>query len=270
MKGSRAKVLLAFGATCLASAVLASGAMAHDKHRERGKVKIATTNALKVEVRGLITALTPATADVPGTPVVPGTPGSITVTAAPGTAGFAWTCIVPVGIDVSAFAQNSRVKAVCRSTATGLVLTKLRHKDKGDKVKIEARGTVAAGYTGAVGSLVGVNVVVTGVTDPITCGITDRTKIKGAPIAAGDTVKVECKSKNGAIVAKKIKKKVAKVEAKGALTLGTGTVTVGTVVCAIPLGMTLPAGAVNGAIVEIKCLGTPPVLATIELEDDDD
>ncbi len=255
---SRSKVLLAFGAACLSTAVLASGAMAHDKHRERGKMHIKGTNALKVEVRGLIQSITP--------PAAPGGTGSIVLTAGAGP-GLTWTCITPAGADLSMFTNwTLRVKAVCRSTADGLVLTKLRHKDKGDKVKVEARGLVSAISDTSITVQPG-----TGLPD-VTCAIGLKTKIKGAPIVPlVDTVKIECKSKNGVLTAKKIKKKVAKVEAKGALTIGIGTVTVGAVTCAVPnplpLGMVLPAA---GSIVEIKCLGTPPVLAKIELEDDDD
>lgn len=270
---SRSKVLLAFGAACLSTAVLASGAMAHDKHREKlGEISGKNSTALKVEVRGLIVA--PLTAPL-GT-----TPGSITVSAGAG-AGLTWTCAIAPGTDVSMFAATNRVKAKCRSTETGLVLTKLRHKDYGDKVKVKARGV--ATFTAATTTLPlapATVSVLTGVLGqgPVVCAVTDRTRLEGNPIS-GDTVKVECKSKDGVLTAKKIQKKVVKVKAKGILAVTmTGpvatSVTVGTgltaVTCAIPTGMTLPTGAVNGAFVEIKCLGTPPMLAKIEVEDDGD
>lgn len=281
---SRSKVLLAFGAACLSTAVLASGAMAHDKHREKlGEISGKNSTALKVEVRGLITALTAPTAAVAAvgtTPAVLAAPGSITVTAGAG-AGLTWTCAIAPGTDVSMFAATNRVKAKCRSTETGLVLTKLRHKDYGDKVKVEARGV--ATFTAATTTLPVAPAtvsVLTGVLGqgPVVCTITDKTRMEGNPIS-GDMVKVECKSKDGVLTAKKIEKKVVKVKAKGVLAVTmTGpvatSVTVGTgltaVTCAIPAGMTLPTGAVNGAFVEIKCLGTPPMLAKIEVEDGDD
>ncbi len=269
---SRSKVLLAFGAACLSTAVLTSGAMAHDKHREKlGEISGKNRTALKVEVRGLIVA--PLTAPL-GT-----TPGSITVSAGAG-AGLTWTCAIAPGTDVSMFAATNRVKAKCRSTETGLVLTKLRHKDYGDKVKVEARGVATFTAATTIPVAPATVSVATGVLGqgPVVCAVTDKTRLKGNPIS-GDTVKVECKSKDGVLTAKKIQKKVVKVEAKGVLAVTlTGTVatsvTVGTgltaVTCAIPTGMTLPTGAVNGAFVEIKCLGTPPMLAKIEVEDGDD
>lgn len=259
---SRSKVLLAFGAACLSSAVLASGAMAHDKHREKlGKISGKNSTALKVEVRGLIGAL----AAPAGT-----TPGSITVSAGAG-AGLTWTCAIAPGTDVSLFAPTNRVKAKCRSTETGLVLTKLRHKDHGDKVKVEARGAATFSAVGVLPATVTVDTLVIGQT-PVTCAVTDRTRLRGNPVT-GDTVKVECKSKNGVLTAKKIQKKVVKVEAKGtlAITPAAGavpaSVTVNGVTCSVPADMVLPA---VGTFVEIKCLGTPAMLAKIEVEDDDD
>jgi hypothetical protein len=136
-----------------------------------------------------------------------------------------------------------------------------------DKVEVEARGTVVT-FTAAAGLVAGSIVVHTGVlgqTD-LTCAVTDRTRVRTAPVT-GDTVQVECKSKDGVLTAKKIKVKVAKVEAKGALTINADTtITVDGVTCSVPAGMTLPAA---GTFVEIKCLGTPPVLAKIEADDND-
>ena len=271
---SRSKILWAFGATCLTTAVLASGAMAHDKHREKlGEISGKNSTALKVEVRGVITAIT-----APGAPVAPattGTPGSITVTAGVG-AGLTWTCAIAPGTDVTMFAATNRVKAKCRSTETGLVLTKLRHKDHGDKVKVEARGVATFAAATTVPLAPATVSVATGVLGqgPVVCAVTDKTRLKGNPIS-GDTVKVECKSKDGVLTAKKIQKKVVTVKAKGtlAITPAAGavpaSVTVNGVTCSVPAGMTVDP-TLAGKFVEIKCLGTPAVLAKIELEDEDD
>ena len=255
---SRSKVLLAFGATCLSTAILASGALAHNKHREGGDLSSKGTKALKVEVRGAIKSINAATAT---------TPLSITLTAAgttsPAPVGFEWTCAIPTGADISLFTVGARVKAKCRSAeGTGLTLTKLRHKDKGDKVKVEARGTVSVLTATSITVQPG-----TGLPD-VTCAIGPNTKVKGSPVVLGQA-KIECKSKDGVLTAKKIAEKVVEVEAKGLLTIDTvaGRVTVGTVVCSIPAGTTVDP-TLAGKFVEIKCLGTPPVLAKIELEDD--
>jgi hypothetical protein len=262
---SRSKALLALAAAALSAGVVTSSAVAHGGHRENlGKISKKGSNALKVEVRGAIKTLTPPTAT---------TPGSITLTAAgtttPAPAGFEWTCSIPPGSDVSAFAVGTRVKAKCRSAAdTGLTLTRMRHKDKGDKVKVEARGTVDA-YTAAAGTTPGSITVNTGVTGqaPVTCAVTDRTRLRDTPVV-GSTVKVECKSKDGVLTAKKIKTQVAKVKARGTLVINAdGSVTVGAATCTVPAGTTLPPA---GTLVEIKCTGTPAVLSRIEVEDDDD
>ena len=271
---TRSKTLLALWAGCLVTGVFATGAVAHEGHGGKlGKVSKGKS-ALKVEIRGSITAINPT---VDGT-------GSITVTVNPPPAAppvvtlmeitpgpISFTCMIPAGTDPTAlavFTTGVHVKAKCRSTDTGLVLTKLRMTDSTrDKVEVEARGTVVT-FTAAAGLVAGSIVVHTGVlgqTD-LTCAVIDRTRIRTVPVA-GDTVQVECKSKGGVLTAKKIKVKVAKVEAKGALTINTdGTITVDTVTCSVPVGMTLPAA---GTFVEIKCLGTPPVLAKIEADDND-
>ncbi len=264
---SRSKVLLAFGATCLSTAVLASGALAHNKHREGGEMSSKGTKALKVEVRGVITNIT--------APATPGATGLITLSAG-SAAGFTWTCATPAGADLTMFTDfTKRVKATCRSAVgTGLTLTKLRHKDHGDKVKVKARGTITFSALGVLPATVTVDTGVTGQV-PVVCAVTDKTRLRGNPIT-GDTAKVECKSKNGVLTAKKIEKKVVKVEARGTLAIATtGTpavpvsVTVNGVTCSVPAGTVLP--AVN-SFVEIKCIGAAPnsVLAKIEVEDGDD
>lgn len=277
---SRSKVLLAVGVACLSSAVMASGALAHGGHREKlGKMSKKGSSALKIEVRGAIKSITAPTATAPGSitftvapaaaPTVPPAP------AAPAPAPVEWTCAIPAGSDVSAFKALDRVKAKCRSTAdTGLTLTRLRHKDRGDKLKVEAKGNVTA-YTALAGTTAGTITVDAAVTGqaPVTCQVTDRTRVRGTAPAAGATgaAEVECKLKNGVLTAKKIKFKTAqlpKVEAKGPWTsTAPGSITVATVTCAVPAGTTLPAPT---AIVEIKCVGTPLTLTKLEVEDDDD
>ena len=262
---SRSKVLLAVAVAAVSTSVVASSALAHGGHREKlGKISKKGSTALKVEVRGTITLLTPPSATAPG---------SITLSAA-GTAlaapaGFEWTCAIPAGSDVSTFAQGNRVKAKCRSAeGTGLTLTRLRHKDKGDKVKVEARGTVAA-FTAASGTTAASITINTGVTgqDPVICAVTDRTRMWTMPTVGG-TAKVECKSKNGVLTAKKIKARGAELKAKGTLTINAdGSITVASATCTVPTGTALPP---KGTFVEIKCAGTPAVLTKIEVEDDDD
>ena len=270
---TRSKTLLALWAGCLVTGVFATGAVAHEGHGGKlGKVSKGKS-ALKVEIRGSITAITPA---VDGT-------GSITITVNPPPAAppvvtlmeitpgpISFTCMIPAGTDpaaLTAFTMGVHVKAKCRSADTGLMLTKLRMTDSTrDKVEVEARGTVVS-FAAAAGLVAGSIVVDTAVVGqtPLTCAVTDRTRVRTVPVA-GDTVQVECKSKDGVLTAKKIKVKVAKVEATGALTINPDTtITVDAVTCSVPVGMTLPAA---GTFVEIKCLGTPPVLAKIEADDD--
>lgn len=261
----KSKVLVSLGIACLSTAVVAGGALAHGGHREKlGKISKKGNAALKIEVRGAIKALTPATGTAPGSITLS---GAGTTTPAP--AGSEWTCAIAAGSDVSEFKVGDRVKAKCQSAAdTGLTLTRLRHKDHGDRVKVAARGKVTA-FTAAAGATAGTITVDTGVTgqSPVTCAVTAMTRIRGN-VAVGGTVKAECKLKDGVLTAKSIAEKVPQVEAKGTLTINAnGSVTVNGVTCTVPAGMTLPAA---GSLVEIKCTGTPPALVKIELEDDDD
>jgi hypothetical protein len=262
----------------LVTGAFATGAVAHEGHGGKlGEVSGKGKSALKVEIRGSISAINP---------MVDGT-GSITVTVNPPVAApvvpvvvqvmqvapapISFTCMIPAGSDPAAlvgFAVGTQVKAKCRSNDTGLMLTKLRMTDNTrGKVEVEARGTVVS-FAAAAGLVAGSIVVDTAVVGqtPLTCAVTDGTRVRTVPVT-GDTVQVECKSKDGVLTAKKIKVKVAKVEAKGALTINAdGSVTVGAVTCSVPVGMTLPAA---GSMVEITCVGTPPALAKIEAEDGD-
>jgi hypothetical protein len=273
---------LALWVGCLVTGAFATGAVAHEGHGGKlGKVSSKGKSALKVEIRGSITAISPAvdgtgsitlTANAPAAP--PMAPVAVTLELVPAAplAPISFTCMIPAGTDPAALAglaMGTRVKAKCRSNDTGLMLTKLRMTDSTrDKVEVEARGKVVtfAPAAGLVAGSIVVDTAVVGQT-PLTCAVTDRTRVRTVPVT-GDTVQVECKAKHGVLTAKKIKVKVAKVEAKGALTINEdGSVTVGAVTCSVPAGMVLP---VAGSIVEIKCLGTPPALAKIELEDNDE
>lgn len=253
----RSRVLATAGLACLSTAVLAGGALAHGGHGSKiGKFSKRGHAALKVDVRGAFSIA-----------------GDM-VTISP--AGLdPWTCIVPAGSNLSAFTPNMQVRAKCRSSEGKLVLTKLRHTDKGPKVKVEVRGTVVDPLTPLPNpSSVVINPNAVGAVPPllpnVTCAIGLRTRIKGT-LAVGATVWAECKSRDGRLTAKKIKvrkpKLMAAAKAEGTLDLSvTGFVKVAEIMCAIPLGTTLPAEFAQGVQVEIKCGGNPLVLHKIELE----
>jgi Domain of unknown function (DUF5666) len=273
------KTLRALWVGCLITALSASVAVAHGGHREKIGKHGKFSSALKVEVRGAITTLTPAT---------PTAPGSITVTAAGPTAPpapvllaltpgpIAVTCIIPAGADTSAFAVNDRVKAKCRSNADGLTLNRLRHKDRGDKVSVQAKGKVTA-FTAATATTPGeitVDPAVTGQT-PVTCAVTADTRMGLVAPVVGDTVKVACKAKTakGAVLtAKRIMVNNGdamgpKVEAKGTVTAVSATsITVGTVTCTVA-DPTVATMFPVGTFVEIHCAGDPLALTKIHLED---
>lgn len=279
---TRTKTLRALWVGCLVAAVAASGATAHGGHREKIGDHGKLSSALKVEVRGSITAVTPAT---------PTAPGSITVTAAGPSATppsplplmaltpgpIAVTCIIPAGSDTSTFVVNDRVKAKCRSAAEGLVLTRLRHKDRGDKVSVEAKGKVTA-FTAATATAPGEITVDTAVVGqlPVTCAVTDRTRVGMVAPVVGDTVKIECKAKTAkgsVLTAKRIKVKKPegpmgpKAEVKGTVTAVSATsITVASVTCTVAdptVATTFPVGT----LVEIHCAGDPLALTKIHLED---
>ena len=252
---SRTKTLLALAVACLSTAVVASGAMAHGGHKgDKDKT------SLEVEVTGVVTANDGVTVVV-----------SAGALAAP-------ACTVRIGKDVSAFPPGTRVKAKCVQRNGVLKLKKLRPTlNPNDKLKIEANGVVKAFTAAGVGIPTGIITVDTGLTPlaaPITCVVTERTRVRGNPVIDG-MAKVECKSKDGVLTAKKIKAKVVKIKAEGPLGIAPAapavpaSVTVNGVTCSVPSGMVLPPA---GSIVEIKCTGAAPnsVLTKIEFEDDGD
>lgn len=281
---TRTKTLRALWVGCLVATVAASGAVAHGGDREKIGKHGKFSSALKVEVRGSITTLTPATATAPGSIIVtaagPTAPAPAPVSLMALTPGpIAVTCIIPTGSDVSAFAVGARVKAKCRSAAEGLVLTRLRAKDRGDKVTIEAKGKVTA-FTAPTATAPGEISVDTAVLGqlPVTCAVTNRTRgLRTAAPVVGDTVKVACKAKTakGKVLTSKIiriKKGDAgsmgpKVEAKGTVTAVSATsITVGSVTCTVAdpsVATSFPAGT----FVEIHCAGDPLALTRIHLED---
>ncbi len=276
---TRSKTLLALWVGCLVTGMFASGAVAHGgghggKSGEGSKGK----SALKVEIRGTITAVTPGvdpthpgsitvTANAPAAPV-----GPVTLEVAP--APISFTCNIPAGTDpadLTDFVLGAHVKAKCRSTDTGLTFKRLRLSDSTrDKVEVEARGTVSLLTADSITVQPGV-----GLPD-VTCAIGPRTRIKGTPVA-GDTVKIECKSRDGVLTAKKIKARGpkaaplgTKVEVKGAITaistVVPASITVGPVVCSVA-DPTLLGTLVVGDIVEMKCAGDPLALLRIHPED---
>ena len=218
---TRSKTLMALWVGCLVAGVFATGAAAHGGHGGKND------STLELEIRGTVTAVTPAPAVV--APVVPApaaTPpagGSIVITAfapapapvvtvllappagTPALAPIAFTCKVPAGTDLSAFPVGTHVKAKCNGSATtGLSLRRLRMTDSmRDKVEVEASGAVTKFMPAAAG-VPGSIIVATGVAgaDPLTCAVTDRTRLRSIP-AAGDMVKIECKTKPGVLTAKR-------------------------------------------------------------------
>jgi hypothetical protein len=200
----RSKILLTVGLSCLSSAVLAGGAMADGGHKNKP--------GLEVELRGLVTGLTAAT---------PTAPGSITVT--PGTLA-PWTCALKTGADTTGIvAGTTSVKLKCRAKNGVLTAKRVRSTtNTTGKVEVEATGLVTAftAFTPAIAPAVGTNgsitidAGITGLPLPVTCAITNRTRIRSVPVLNVDTAKVECKSKDGLLlVAKKIKLKHPKVPA---------------------------------------------------------
>lgn len=251
----RSRVLLTMGIACLSVGVVAGGALAHGGERDGGKKKAKFAkvsknghSALKVEVRGSIAEITDA---------------KITVSAG---GALAWSCDIPAGSDVTGFAAGDRVRLNCRSSEGKLVATKLRKRDKGDRLKVEARGTItdltATSITVAPG----------GTLPNVTCAITPRTLVFGTP-AETEKAKVACRSKNGALVAKRITEKGAmkpggiQVETKAPIAAVSDTsITVGPTVCAVA-NPALVAGFKVNDLVEAKCTGSPLTLVRIHHED---
>jgi hypothetical protein len=246
----RSKVTLAIGVSCLASAVLGGGALAHGGGDGGGH---GGSSALTVKVRGLVTELSAATAT---------TDGSITVS--PGGTLAPWTCTLPATADTTDIVVNTTVVSMkCRDRGGVLAARRIHESDRATgKVKVKARGMVTAFAPVASGTPVvppkpggalfdkreepGTTTTTTpepptapGTTTtttdpvtppdpttptdpaapgtpgsitldlgtglpPVTCAVTDRTRVRSVP-AVGDMAKIECRSFDDALVAKKIR-----------------------------------------------------------------
>ncbi len=290
----RSRILLTAGLACLSTAVVAGGALAHGGHHKSrfGKFSKRGHADLKVEVRGAITALTADSITVSAAQAAPAAPVDSVqlnaVTPVGATTGLDWTCAIPPGSDVTGFAVGNIVKLACRSSNGVLTAYKLRavgpppvkmvkdhgHRSRGFSVELEARGSVVSADLTSI--TVDPGKAGTPDTLPlVTCTIGKRTRSFGT-LVAGDTVKIDCKSKNGALVAKRIKKKGAlkvgqiqvKVKApiesiapdKSTITFAGGTT------CGVSDPTILGVLAV-GNFVEAKCTGNPLTLTKIHLED---
>lgn len=287
----RSKILLTLGLACLSTGVLAGGAVAHGGGKHGGK-------NLKVEVRGLVSAITQATDTTDGSVTVdpntpPATAAGVTPVTPPTSTLATWTCVIPAGNDLSSIMVGDQVKAKCADKDGALVLKRIRerHADqgnhegehhslsnggsKGGKVEVEARGTVTAFTSDPVTGEGSISVLPggTGSTLPsVDCVLKSRTRIIGL-IAVGDTVKIKCKSNSdGQLVAKKIKEKGAvkpgevKVEVKGPIDAVSDTsITIAGVTCTVG-DPALVAGLAVTQFVEAHCSGTPFALDKVELE----
>lgn len=294
----RSRILLTAGVACLSTAMLAGGALAHggDGHKSKfGKFSKHGHASLKVEVRGAITALDTASITVsaaqtaPAAPVAPADGAILTAAPVLPDPGLTWTCNIPAGSTVTGFVVGDVVKLTCKSSDGSLVATRLKaagkhfskvqmdHGHRGGRsfgVEVEARGAVSA----ITPESITVDPGTAGVADTlpnVTCAIGKRTRSFGT-ISIGDIVKIECKSKNGVLVAKKIKQKgparigqiQVEVKSKVATIDAAGIGFEGGVQCAVA-DATLLTGIVVGDFVEAKCTGNPLTLKKIHLEDDD-
>ncbi len=289
----RSRILLTAGLACLSTAAVAGGALAHggDHKSKFGKFSKRGHADLKVEVRGAITALTTDSITVSAAQAAQAPVDSVQLNGAPPAAaptGLDWTCAIPAGSDVTGFAKDDIVKLACRSSNGVLTAYKLRsagksaaklvqdrgHGKRGFSVEVEARGSVVLADQTSITVDPGTT---TDALLPFTCQIGPRTRSFGV-LAPNDIVKIECKSKHGALVAKKIKKKgapkvgeiqvkvKAPIESFGA---NNSSITfVGGTTCAVS-DPNLVTGLAPGNFVEAKCTGNPLTLVKIHTEDED-
>ena len=146
-------------------------------------------------------------------------------------------------------------------------------RKRGFSVEVEARGSVVSA------DLTSITVDPGTTTDTARPGhLHDRSRARArsASSSPDDIVKIECKSKNGALVAKKIKKKGAlkvgeiqvKVKApiESSATDNSSITFAGGTTCGVT-DPTLVGGLAVGNFVEAKCTGNPLTLTKIHLED---
>jgi hypothetical protein len=191
----RSKVSVAIGLSCLTGAVLAGGAQAHG---DRGGMK----SGLEVKVRGVVTAVTAATATA-----------APSITVSPGGTLAPWTCTIPTDTDVSGLVVNTTTVSMKCRDRNGILTARRVYTtdDTTGKVKLEAAGLTTA-FTAMTPAAAGSITINPGTGLPlVTCAITDRTRLRGTPVVNTDTAKIECKTRDGVLVAKKITVKRQKV-----------------------------------------------------------
>ena len=210
-----------------------------------------------------------------------------------------WTCVVPPGMDVSTILLGAQVKAKCRDMAGVLTLTRIRAKrgdhgsqNKGEhkmndhgqggssagRVEVETRGSITAVVpnttTGNMDVTVQPGPAGSTTLPAVQCSVTQRTHVFGTP-TLGENVKMTCKSRDGVLVAKKIKEKglmkpgQVQVEVKGpngTVAPDNSSVTIGGVTCAVPAGSTLLTRVDLTMPVEAHCAGDPLSLVSIHNE----
>lgn len=281
----RSKVLVSLGIAALALGSVAGGALAHGGHgKHMGKnLKVDVSGEVTVAADGLSVTVDPDGAVGPLAP---------------------WTCMTRPGKTIKPAAAGAIGRLRCVDNGSGaLVVKKLKvrgdnsgnsgkGKDSMDhgggvktgRVEIEAKGLVQgdivqnADGTQSITVLPGATTAAPTSTLPaVTCTIVPgKTRILGTPIA-GDVVKIKCKSRDGMLVAKKIKERnllkagKVQVEVKGTVdAIGADSITVAGIPCATTdaqEALFAGAGIVQGAFVEMKCTGTPFALFRIHLED---
>ena len=232
----RSKVSLAVSLSCAASAVLAGGAMAHGGGH-------GSSAGLEVDVRGVVTELAAATPTTAGTITVsPGgtlAPWTCTLRDGADTTGVVvnttivkLTCRSRDGVlRAKRFRATEDAAGKVRVEATGLVTAftaagastttpttpaipatpatpgtlKLLEKPETPTTPADLATPADPGTTtGTPGSIT----VDPGTGLPaVTCFITGRTRVRTAPVVGTDTARIECTSRDDALVAKKIRVK---------------------------------------------------------------
>jgi hypothetical protein len=187
----RSTLSIAVGVSCLTAGVLAGGALAHggDHGRKSG---------IEVKVRGVVTALTPASATT-----------APTITVSPGGTLAPWTCAIPTDEDTTDLVVNTTTVAMKCRDRNGVLTARHLHisDDTTGRVKVEASGLVTA-FTALSASAAGSITINPGTGLPtVTCAVTDRTRLRGTPVVNTDTAKIECKTRDGVLTAKKIRVK---------------------------------------------------------------
>jgi hypothetical protein len=161
-------------------------------------------------------------------------------------------CKVPAALDLSLFRTGEKVKAYCKKSAEALHL----HWLKSERGQIKDDGRGEAWFSGTLSDAAGVTVKLEDESS-VTCPLARPLDLSA--FKAGDKVKLTCAFTGGKLAFASLRSEHASINADGEVgasglisAIGSGSVSVGSLTCAMPAGLDV-AGIAAGQKAALTC-----------------